>query len=244
MSRVRLSAVVGLLVVAWFALGSEVLGEALKQAQARSATQVQLHDVVLAIVLTREQAPADLPRGEAAAEARALLEEALEQDRVRAEWPQLAAAALGPELLAVAAAGTDRAPMPRTRAHPHLPPDLLAVEALLAEAHGSWAGEPAAPPGRDLWSGLPPDDQARGLLTLVETRALTTEQARSVQAAVVRALVANDRQPVLVDQLTEALGPAVLARAQASGQAPDPNLVIRRGRHAVEVLRKAERLGP
>ena len=130
MSRVRLSAVVGLLVVAWFALGSEVLGEALKQAQARSATQVQLHDVVLAIVLTREQAPADLPRGEAAAEARALLEEALEQDRVRAEWPQLAAAALGPELLAVAAAGTDRAPMPRTRAHPHLPPDLLAVEAL------------------------------------------------------------------------------------------------------------------
>ena len=224
----------------WFTWLAPELARTLEEARAHSVVEVQLHDVILAIALAGQDDPASLPHGRQAVEARELLEQALVLDTVKSSWPQQAAVALGPELLEVARAGADRTALPRSRAHPNVPSELLALEQTLAARFGSWGGPPPPAPARDLWSGFPPDEQAKGLLAVAETQSLSTEQARGLQGAVLLGLQANDAQPALVDALAVILGPAVLVRAPASRDAPDPDLVSRYGPPAVEILRRRQ----
>ncbi len=231
---------VGLLGVFWFLVPAPWLAQALETARARSVAEVQLHDLVLAIALSGQQDPASLPHGQDAARARLLLEEALDLEEVKASWPQRAALVLGPELLALASAQADRPALPRSRAHPNVPSELIALEQTLAEHHGSWGGPPPPAPTSDLWRGLPPDDQAKGLLGVSELAVLTEAQVRGLQGAVMVGLQANDLQPTLIDALAEQLGPVVLGRAPASRDAPDPDLVPRFGSAAVEILRRRQ----
>jgi hypothetical protein len=226
--------------IGWYALPAPELAQVLEQALARSVAEVQLHDVILAVALSGQEDPAALPHGTEAARARELLEDALALDHLKSSWPQRAAAALGPELLAVAVAGADRPALPRSRAHPNVAYELFALEQGLAARFGSWGGGPPPAPTTDLWSGFPPDDQAKGLLTVVESVELSVAQARGLQGAVLLGLDANDRQPDLVEALAELLGPDVLSLAPASRNAPAPDLVPRYGPAAVEILRRRQ----
>ncbi len=228
--------------VIWFASPAPRVAQALEQARARSVAEVQLHDIILAVALAGQQDPAGLPHGAEAAEARRLLEQALALDAVKSGWPQRAAGAIGPELLALAVTGAERPPLPRSRSHPNVPSELLVLEQTLAARYGSWGGPPPPPPGQDLWSGFPPDDQAKGLLAVVETTELSEDQARGLQGAVLLGLEANHRQPDLVDSLAALLGSGVLARAPASRDAPAPDLVPRYGPAAVEILRRRQQV--
>ncbi len=225
---------------AWFAFLAPPLARSLEEARAHSVIEVQLHDVILAIALAGQQDPAALPHGAQAGEARELLEQALLLDAVKSSWPQQAAVALGPELLETARSEADRPAMPRSRAHPNVPSELLALEQTLARRFGSWGGPAPPVPPEDLWSGFPPDDQAKGLLAVAESQPLSQQQARGLQGAVLLGLGANDAQPALVDALAELLGPSVLARAPASRDAPDPDLVARYGPPAIEILRRRQ----
>ncbi|GEM_PF-6431056 len=238
--RTALTWVAAVVGVAWFLGPAPHVAQRLEQARARSVAEVQLHDVILAIALAGQDDPASLPHGDGAATARGLLEAALDLDAVKSSWPQRAADALGPELLAVAVAGADRPALPRSRAHPNVPSELLALEQSLAGRFGSWGGPPPPIPATDPWRGFPPDDQAKGLLAVAETQELTLAQARSLQGAVLVGLHANDAQPGLIEALAEQLGPDVLARAPASRDAPDPDLVPRFGPAAVEILRRRQ----
>jgi hypothetical protein len=229
--------------VLWFLGPAPWIAQSLEQARARSVAEIQLHDVILAIALTGQQDPASLPHGDDAAQARLLLERALVLDERKSSWPQRAAAVLGPAFLEVATQGADRPTLPRSRAHPNVPSELLALEQSLAARFGSWGGEAPPLPRTDLWSGLPPDDQAKGLLAVAELGELTEAQARGLQGAVMMGLRANDEQPALIDGLAELLGTDVLARAPASRDAPDPDLVPRYGPVAVEILRRRQASG-
>jgi hypothetical protein len=232
------------LALGWYLGPAPWLADGLQQSLARSVAKVQLHDVILAVARSGEQDPASLPHGADATHTRELLELALVRDGIKSSWTQRAAAALGPELLRLAVSSADRPPLPRSPAHPNVPAELFAIEQALSSRFGSWGGPPPPAPAEDLWLGMPPDDQAKGLLAMVLASELTQAQARGLQGAVLLGLQAYDQQPGAVLALGSLLGPRVLARAPASHGAPSPDLVPRHGPAAVDVLRRREAIDP
>ena len=229
--REQLAVAVLVLALLWFAWPARQVSADLTQQRAEALRGTSVEDLVKAVLAAPE---GDLPPpGSGAGD---LLEEALARHELQAGWAERACSVLDDDALAVVA--VERAATgERSRSHPHTPPEMLRIVSLLVEAHGpAQVPVPVAPESSPL-PGTPPEALASGLLALVESGQLGTDEARGVLAATLAGVRAHERAPELVEALEELLGERVVGLAAAAPGPRDRHELVLMGDAAVERLR-------
>jgi len=208
------------LALGWFQLAAPLASRDLVEARARSMPSIQLFHLVAAAAEARDSA--GLPSGADADRAAALLDRLLLLEAQRVRWARQALAVLDDAQVAAARANAAPIALPKSRAHRYLPPEMLLMEATLAERHGSVPAATAPEPDVERWTDAAPVDVQWGLVALItaDTPPLTEAQARRFQAALLEGMVAYEALPDLQLALEEALGPDVRDRALALSRQP------------------------
>lgn len=197
-----------LLAALWFGALADPAARALEEQRAGQLRTAGAAEAVERVLSLASRAPEAMPQGEERARCYALLEEALALEQVTLRWSEGALALLSPEQRAVVAAQARRPPMPRSRAWPRTPTELLYIVQTLSDRHGTSLGQPPPLPEEDPMPGTPPLDRLRGLAALVELNEppLTASQAEALQLAALEGIRAHEEGWARASALIDALG--------------------------------------
>ncbi len=218
---------------AWFAWPARQLSDQLLQARAQETRALHLAELIQGL---RSASPSELPSGEAAAQARELLTEALELELLQHTWPTRALGLLDEEQRALVAQGGP-AVQGRSRSHPHTPSEVLAIVEVLGERYGASSTPlPPLPPTPPI-PGLSPQEQVRGLLALSREAELSPELAARIQACALAGIHAHERAPEAITELAEVLGPGLVEQGMDS---PGPRDLEELEAQGLEALARLE----
>jgi len=221
----------------WFAVGAPKASQNLLSAHARTVESVQLEHITAAINLAAQKHPHALPKGKAAETLARWLEEALELEPTRHDWPLRAFSLLTPEQVE-AARQQPLGSTTRSRRWPATPGVILDVVEATSQRYSS-ATDPKPPTADGLpWSGASPMDLGEALLGLVSDGPdLSQTQARGVLSAAIAGMHAHERQSKLVEDLADQLGPELIQpvpTALLQNMPPDRQQAM--GEEALQIL--------
>ena len=222
--------------LAWFFGPGDRASAALRDAHAREVGTVRLHELVQGVVVTAASTPEALPSGATAARVAGLLTEAVHDRKMQDHWVQVALSALDPEQVDAISRAPLLPGLPRSHAHPTIPPDLLRIADLLGQQYGSVPASEVAEVDRHGWPAGS-ETLTRGLRAILESGdpPLKPEQAAAVLAAVLAGMKAHVREPELVTEAATLLGPDVAVQDSVQR---DDDVLRQYAPLAIEVLER------
>lgn len=232
------------LALTWFALGAPRASRALLDAHAQTVEHVQLEHITAAINLAAQREPELLPKGKTARELADWLQEALDLEPTRHDWPLRAFSVLSPKQV-TAAKKNPVSSFTRSRKWPATPGVILDVVEATSLRYGSATDIDAPPAAKPPWRGASPIDLGESILgLLLHGPDLSQHQARALLTAALAGMHAHEAQSHLVEALARGLGSHLVGAVPMElvrNMPPDRQSAL--GKEAVSILsRRADQI--